>query len=367
MPGREEPRRRAVLFDEVDGLAFLFLGVGIVLLVWGAVLDPPGDANRFVLRQGTDWAPGLVTDGLLLLVLNRILRRHERKRVIAQVASLSNEFALDAVRRVRQEGWHVDGSLEGGDLDRARLAEADLSGARLAGASLSASDLRAAALHHADLRGADLTAANLRGADLRWCDLRGARLRWCDLRDALLDGAMTEGADFGGAALDPRTRTLLGRDEGEVGLLSELETALVRSSMKELEAMGTAPIEDFYRRLFEAHPHLRSLFRADPDQQARKFLHTLSMIVAALDAPERHMPVLRSLGARHAGYGVRREHYRLVSRILLEVFEAHLGERFTPEIRAAWERGLGIIAAAMIEAASASPAETGATPRRSRG
>jgi|GEM_PF-599320 len=339
------------LFDSIDRLAIAFLVVGVVLLVWGTLLEPPSTFRDFLLLHFSEWTPGLVTDGLLLLVVNHILRRHERRRVVSQVGSLSNEFALDAVRRVRQEGWLADGTMVGADMERARLADADLSGGRLAGVNLTAADLKGASLHHVDLRGANLTAANLRRADLRWSDLTGARLRWADLRDALLDGAATEGADLRGAALDPRSAALLGRngDDGEA-LLSDREVALLREGMARIRELGHGPMEDFYHRLFEAEPRLRTMFSAEPSQQARKFLHSLGLIVEALDAPERHMPVLRKLGARHAGYGVKPLHFQLVTGILLEVLAIHLEDRFTDEARAAWERGLRFIAAAMIEA-----------------
>jgi hemoglobin-like flavoprotein len=353
------------VFDSIDHLAIGFLALGGILMVSGTFLEPPATFRDFLLLHFSDWTPGLITDGLLLLVVNHILRRHEKRRVVAQVASLSNEFALDAVRRVRQEGWYADGSLEGADLERARLREADLSGARLSGADLGSADLRGASLHHADLRDADLTAANLRGADLRWSDLRGARLRWTDLRETLVDGAATDGADFRGAAMDTRTAGILGRggEDGE-SLLSDREAALLRKSVTDLQAMGTAPIEDFYGRLFEAEPRLRGLFSAGPRQQARKFLHSLAMIVEALDAPERHMPVLRKLGQRHAEYGVKAAHFDLLTGVLLDVLAAHLGDRFTEEVREAWSRGLRFIASAMIEAGGLESGEPEAAPPR---
>lgn len=340
-----------LLFDSIDRLALAFLLFGGGLLIWGTLLDPPDTVRAFVLLHFADWTPGLMTDGLLLLVVNHILRTHERRRVVAQVASLSNEFALDAVRRVRQEGWYADGTMEGSDLERARLRDADLSGARLAGSDLTSADLRGASLHHVDLRGANLTAANLRGADLRWADLRDARLRWADLRDALLDGALTENADLRGAALDPRSAVLLGRpaDDREA-LLSDREVVLLREGMERIEAVGAPAIEDFYTRLFAADPRLRGLFPTDLGQQSRKFLHSLGMIVEALDAPDRHMPILRKLGARHAGYGVRPEHFTIVTGVLMDVLEAHIGDAFTNESRRAWEKGLRFIAGAMIEA-----------------
>ena len=83
---------------------------------------------------------------MLLFVINRVIHSNERRRVISQVASLSKEFALDAVRRCRDEGWLVDGATKNRQFGGARLAGTDMSDAVLAGANF----------RFADLSGADL-------------------------------------------------------------------------------------------------------------------------------------------------------------------------------------------------------------------
>ena len=78
--------------DFVDAFALILLLSGVGVFGWGWYLDPPGSVTYLVLNHFGDWAPGLVIDGVLLLVLNRVIHSQERKRVINQVASLSNEF-----------------------------------------------------------------------------------------------------------------------------------------------------------------------------------------------------------------------------------------------------------------------------------
>lgn len=335
------PRSRTLRLDGIDLFAFALLVTGLATLVLGTWLEPPASVASAFRLHYPDWAPGLVTDGLLLLVVNSILRRHERRRVLAQVGSLSREFALDAVRRVRGEGWLEDGAMRGIELSRSRLSGVDLSGGILRDADFSFSDLSGASLAYADLRGADLTGTDLSGADLRWCDLRGARLSWADLRNAHLDGARVEDVDARFASVDARHAEVAGLAGGVVGgFLDTSDIEAVRRSFELVERAGAEPIEGFYRRLFQEAPEVRSLFRSDPGTQARKLIQSLKVIVSALDAPQKHVAVLRRLGERHHQYGVRPEHYPIVTGALLETLEEALGPRLSEEAREAWRRTL---------------------------
>jgi hemoglobin-like flavoprotein len=346
----KDPRQRGVVrrpFDEIELFALVLIGLGVVLVVWTAVA-PPGGWSEAVARHGPDWAPGLVVDGMLLWVVNGIIRKHERNRVLSQVGSMSREFALDATRRAREEGWLVDGSMAGRALSRASLEGADLSDAAFPGADLTFADLRGATLAHADLRGADLTGVELREADLRWADLSGAVIRWADLRGALMDGAMLEGVDARFAAIEARQANhpeLSGAIVG--GFLDAEQVAEVRRTFELLAAQGLAPVELFYERLFTAAPGTRALFRADPVHQARKFLSSLRVIVSALDSPIKHVAVLQSLGERHRGYGVAPEHYAVVGETLISVLAERLGELFTRDAEAAWARAFELMATIM--------------------
>lgn len=338
-------------FDFVDFFALLLLVVGLGIMGGGILMEPPGSLRELFLIHFGDWTPGLIIDGVLLLVLNRVIQDHERKRVTSQVASLSNEFALDAVRRCRDEGWLQSGMLAGGSYRKARLAGADLSDARFSGADLGFADLSTADLTHADLRGANLSGANLTGADLRWANLTGADLRWADLRDAELEGAELAGVKTDFASVDAYHRELPGFQRAMIGgFLTEREVSLVRDSFQQLLEHGDSAVIRFYENLFERQPDLRALFSTDVERQARKFLQSLKVIVTSLGSTDRAAPVLQRLGVRHEGYGVRPEHYEIVGSVLLDTLDEILGDAFSRETREAWASAFGLISSVMREA-----------------
>lgn len=346
-------RRRLDRMDEIERFSAVLISLGVVMVAWGSLLAPPGSLNDVMARNAHDWAPGLVIDGLLLWVVNGIIRRNERDRTLSQVGSLSREFALDATRRAREEGWLTGGAMAGRHLSRASLEGADLSKAALSGADLSYSDLRGATLAYADLSGADLTGADLAEADLRWADLSGATLRWTDLRSALLDGTHLEGVDARFASVDARQA-----DRPELGgalvggFLNDEQVREVRRTFDLLADQGTAPVELFYERIFERAPQVRPMFHGDPKRQARKFMQSLRVIVSALHTPMQHVAVLQGLGERHEGYGVQPEHYALVGEVLIEVLAERLGPAFTAEARQAWARAFELMATIMIGGAA---------------
>jgi hemoglobin-like flavoprotein len=156
---------------------------------------------------------------------------------------------------------------------------------------------------------------------------------------------------------------------------------VVIESWKALAPDGGTVGAAFYRRLFEIDPGLRALFSSQGiELQAQKFVSMLDLIVQWLDVPEKLVPVLKQLGERHAGYGVREEHYGKVGTALLSAIEDGLGDRFTPEIRSAWNEAYLLISSLMrrgaakisgtfpalkIEAEQASHSTAGSTPASS--
>jgi nitric oxide dioxygenase len=120
---------------------------------------------------------------------------------------------------------------------------------------------------------------------------------------------------------------------------------------------GVAPIAEdaaalFYARLFELDPELRPLFRGDLKAQGRALMGMIKVVVEGLDRLDQLVPAVQALGRRHAGYGVRDEHYATVGAALLWTLEQGLGDAFTPETRAAWAIAYGVLATTMQQAAS---------------
>ena len=337
--------------DLVDLLAVSFLLIGGLLFAVGMTIDTRA-LSEFFQMFVDEWTPGFVIDGLLLLVVNRIIRRNERNGVLAQIGSLSNDFALDAVRRARGEGWLTDGSLQGRELKKAKLQSADLSGADLRGVDLRFADLRGAVLTHADLRHAVLTGTNLADADLRWANLSDAQLRWAELQGARVDGVILQDADLAFAAVDVDFKRATGCCQGIVGgHLNSRQIDLLRASFAEGERQGEQAIDLFYDNLFAANPALRPMFSASRQRQSRKFLQSLRLIVNSLDEPERSVEVLEQLGERHKGYGVQEHHYELAGGVLIATLTQLFGEEFSAEMRSAWQAAFGLIAAVMVQAA----------------
>jgi len=334
--------------DAVDVLAVVLLTIGAALFGWGLYLDPPSSLNNLVAVHFGDWTPGFVIDGVLLLVLNNVIKRSERTRVMSQAGSMSNEFALDAIRRCRDEGWLQGGAMASCKFAKARLSTADLSDAKLGGADISFADLTGADLTHADLRGANLKGANLTNADLRWANLEHACLDWSDLRGAQLDGTALDGVTAAFASIDPQHAAVPEFQDAVVGgFLTTHQVELVESTFDQLLAEGDAVIAQFYERLFETAPEVRGLFSTDIARQSRKFLQSLKLIVHSLSATERAALVLQRLGERHRGYGVESGHYDVVGQVLLDTFEEILGDAFTSDVREAWSSAFWLISSTM--------------------
>ena len=128
-------------------------------------------------------------------------------------------------------------------------------------------------------------------------------------------------------------------------------TSLVRESFDLLEPIAPQAAALFYSNLFARDPSLRSLFTGDMTQQGARLMQMIATAVGKLDEPEVLLPVLRQLGQRHAGYGVRDAHYDTVGAALLDTLATGLGVAWTPEVRAAWVEVYGVLASTMKDAA----------------
>ena len=126
---------------------------------------------------------------------------------------------------------------------------------------------------------------------------------------------------------------------------------LIRQTFDLVAPMADSMAEVFYRRLFELDPSLRAMFPPVLVEQGRKLMQMLGAAIGMLDRPQQLIPVLESLGKRHAGYGVRDEHYDTVGEALLWTLERGLGPVFTPDVKAAWAALYGVVATTMKNAA----------------
>jgi hemoglobin-like flavoprotein len=140
---------------------------------------------------------------------------------------------------------------------------------------------------------------------------------------------------------------------------------LIRKSFAELARHDHVAALVFYRRLFEIDPALRPLFTNDIEEQSRKLLEMLGVLIAMLERPAGLDMELRAMGARHTGYGVKDAHYATVGEALLDMLAEVLGPKFTLETREAWTALYGAVESTMKRgAAEAEAAQAEMIPRK---
>ena len=124
---------------------------------------------------------------------------------------------------------------------------------------------------------------------------------------------------------------------------------LVRSSFALVQPIASQAAAIFYDNLFQADPSLRALFRGNMAHQGERLMSMIGSALGMLDRPAELLPVLRTLGARHHGYGVQGRHYAVVGDALLKTLEQGLGAAFTVEVREAWVELYCVISGTMME------------------
>jgi len=129
---------------------------------------------------------------------------------------------------------------------------------------------------------------------------------------------------------------------------------LVQASWKQVLPVAETAAQMFYGRLFFLDPSLRTLFRGDLREQGQKVMAMISFTVNGLARLDELVPTVKALGRRHAGYGVRPEHYYTVGAALLWTLERGLGGAFTQAVRDAWVAAYGVLANTMRDAAEMS-------------
>ena len=110
---------------------------------------------------------------------------------------------------------------------------------------------------------------------------------------------------------------------------------LIRTTWAQVVPIADQAAALFYQRLFEIDPSARDLFRAtDMVQQRKKLLQVLGVAVSSLDNLGALVKTVEDLGRRHAGYGVKDEHYDSVGAALLWTLQQGLGSAWTAEAAA---------------------------------
>jgi nitric oxide dioxygenase len=130
---------------------------------------------------------------------------------------------------------------------------------------------------------------------------------------------------------------------------------LVQTSFARIVPIAGTAADLFYDRLFEIAPHLRPMFPADLGEQKKKLIAMLGTAVTGLGRLDTLCPVLRALGRRHAGYGVKPQHYASVGSALLWTVQRSLGPACTPDVKDAWATAYILLWTTMNDTADEQP------------
>ena len=129
------------------------------------------------------------------------------------------------------------------------------------------------------------------------------------------------------------------------------QIALIKKTWNAFRGVDPGMVgEVFYSRLFYTSPKLRKMFDRSMTDQYKKLIDMLSLMVARLDKLDEISEEIKQLGIRHASYGVKPAHYKLVGEALLWTLEKGLGNDWNLEVKKAWSSCYDMISETMIAA-----------------
>ena len=131
-----------------------------------------------------------------------------------------------------------------------------------------------------------------------------------------------------------------------------LNVELLERTFEMLKPQAEALVNRFYERLFDQYPAVQPMFaKTSMPEQKQKLLASLVLVIQNLRHPDKLVPALQQLGARHVSYGTKPEHYGAVAETLLTVMAEFAGPAWTPEVHQAWADALNAVAQIMLEGA----------------
>jgi pimeloyl-ACP methyl ester carboxylesterase/hemoglobin-like flavoprotein len=109
----------------------------------------------------------------------------------------------------------------------------------------------------------------------------------------------------------------------------------VGASFERVSRRGIALTEEFYARWFAADPSLPPLFGNSMALQPRMLMAALKLAVEHLRDPAALVAIVEDIGRRHAGKGVRPEHFTSMGTAMIATLEA-FDPAWTEEARRGW-------------------------------
>jgi hemoglobin-like flavoprotein len=135
--------------------------------------------------------------------------------------------------------------------------------------------------------------------------------------------------------------------------MTEAQIILIKKTWKLFRDINPVLVGDtFYSKLFADNPGLRKMFPKYMNEQYKKLIDMLSVIVARLDHLDQLSEEIAAMARRHVHYGVKPEHYRFVGNALLWTLQQGLGTEWNKEVKDAWSACYTKLADTMIAAST---------------
>jgi hemoglobin-like flavoprotein len=133
----------------------------------------------------------------------------------------------------------------------------------------------------------------------------------------------------------------------------DTELDMLRESFRRLLPVAEPLATRFYALLFARNPELLSLFEGVSfEDQKRRLVRALALIVRHMEQPDFLGPYLRGLGALHLAYGVKEDNYPAFADCLLDALAETRGPSWSPAEDHVWRDAIHTISEAMIEGAA---------------
>lgn len=193
-----------MLSNLIDKINLNIVGLILLLLAifWGWLSYSP---QSFVIDFGPNLSTELGSIALTILIIDSLNRRHAQKeeqikqlklKLIQQLGQSNNALALDANKKLLENGWLTDGSLINANLVGAYLKDGLFDNAILDGTNFHASTLKNAYFNMASMKGCLLTNSDLRQISFQAVNLAGSNLTNSNLQQSHFKKINGRGATF---------------------------------------------------------------------------------------------------------------------------------------------------------------------------
>lgn len=133
--------------------------------------------------------------------------------------------------------------------------------------------------------------------------------------------------------------------------LTEQQIHAIETSFAALAPRGEELVKSFYERLFSNYPEVKPMFDGSlPEEQRKKLLASLVLVVENLRRPEKLGPALDQLGRRHEEIGATEPQYAAVGQTLLETIASFAGDLWDQDLQDAWTQAYAVISQRMLAA-----------------